>query len=110
LDEPVPKEVIIDTRQGGPGIRRPEPGVVLVKMLFNFHGVTIIMLHFNCLQSVINGEREMDLGSILGSNIFKRKQLRKVVEVIQRFHPQAFYSVEDVRHVSKGVFAAKEPA
>jgi uncharacterized protein YebE (UPF0316 family) len=42
--------------------------------------------------------------------IIKRRQFRKVVEVIQRFHPQAFYSVEDVRHVSKGVFAAKEPA
>lgn len=42
--------------------------------------------------------------------IIKRSELRKVVEIIQAYHPQAFYSVEDVRHVSKGVFPAKEPA
>ncbi len=36
--------------------------------------------------------------------IIMREELRKVVELIQRFHPQAFYSVEDVREVGRGVF------
>jgi len=42
--------------------------------------------------------------------IIKRTQFRKVVKIIRSFHPRAFYSVEDVRHVSKGVFPAEEPA
>ncbi len=39
--------------------------------------------------------------------IIKRSELRKVVAAIQEHHPQAFYSLEDVRHVSRGVFPAK---
>ncbi len=42
--------------------------------------------------------------------IIKRNQFRKVVKIIRSFHPRAFYSVEDVRHVSKGVFPTEEPA
>lgn len=36
--------------------------------------------------------------------IILRSELRKVVGFIRQFHPQAFYSVEDVREVSRGVF------
>ncbi len=39
--------------------------------------------------------------------IIKRSELRKVVAAIQEHHPQAFYSLEDVPHVSRGVFPAK---
>jgi uncharacterized protein YebE (UPF0316 family) len=42
--------------------------------------------------------------------IIKRSQFRKVVKIIRSYHPRAFYSVEDVRHVSKGVFPPEEPA
>jgi len=38
--------------------------------------------------------------------IIKRSELRKVVDFIQGFHPGAFYSVEDVREVARGVFPA----
>lgn len=38
--------------------------------------------------------------------IIKRSELRKVVDFIQRFHPRAFYTVEDVRDVARGVFPA----
>lgn len=38
--------------------------------------------------------------------VIKRSELRKVVDLIQEFHPQAFYSVEDVREVTRGVFPA----
>jgi len=38
--------------------------------------------------------------------IIKRSELRKVVGFIQEFHPGAFYSVEDVREVARGVFPA----
>jgi uncharacterized protein YebE (UPF0316 family) len=42
--------------------------------------------------------------------IIKRSELRSIEGIIQKFHPQAFYSVEDVRHASRGVFPAKKPA
>ncbi len=42
--------------------------------------------------------------------VIKRADLARVVRIIQRFHPQAFYSVEDVRHVRRGVFPARKVA
>jgi uncharacterized protein YebE (UPF0316 family) len=40
--------------------------------------------------------------------VVKREDLPRVVEIIKRFNPHAFYSVEDVRHASEGVFPARE--
>lgn len=34
----------------------------------------------------------------------RRKEMPRVVEIVLRHHPRAFYSVEDVRKVSEGVF------
>lgn len=39
--------------------------------------------------------------------IIKRTKLEKVVEQIKSFNPNAFYSIEDVRFVSHGVFPEK---
>jgi len=36
--------------------------------------------------------------------IIKRKHLAEVVEIIKRFNPRAFYSVEDIKAVSEGAF------
>jgi uncharacterized protein YebE (UPF0316 family) len=38
--------------------------------------------------------------------VVKRQDLSHVVEIIEQFNPHAFYSVEDVRHASEGVFPA----
>jgi uncharacterized protein YebE (UPF0316 family) len=40
--------------------------------------------------------------------IIKRHDLENVVEVIHRFNPKAFYTVEDVRVVSEGIFPMKK--
>ncbi|HKJ78510.1 MAG TPA: DUF2179 domain-containing protein [Prolixibacteraceae bacterium] len=37
-------------------------------------------------------------------SIVKRTQLPSVIELIKKYNPNAFYSVEDVRSVSNGVF------
>lgn len=37
-------------------------------------------------------------------SIIKRQDLTHVLEVIRRYHPGAFYSIEDVKSVSEGVF------
>jgi uncharacterized protein YebE (UPF0316 family) len=36
--------------------------------------------------------------------VVKREHLEEVEEMIRRFNPRAFYSIEDVRYVSEGVF------
>ncbi|MHC4622734.1 MAG: DUF2179 domain-containing protein [Planctomycetota bacterium] len=36
--------------------------------------------------------------------VIKRGHLGRVVEIIKQFNPKAFYSIEDVRFVSEGVF------
>jgi uncharacterized protein YebE (UPF0316 family) len=40
--------------------------------------------------------------------IVSRQALPRVVGIIRQFNPHAFYSVEDVRHASEGVFPARE--
>jgi uncharacterized protein YebE (UPF0316 family) len=37
-------------------------------------------------------------------SVIKRGDLDRVVETVKRFNPKAFYSIEDVRFVSEGVF------
>src|SRR3989338_337400 len=36
--------------------------------------------------------------------IIKRSDLMKVLNIIKRFNPKAFYTIEDVRSVSEGIF------
>jgi uncharacterized membrane-anchored protein YitT (DUF2179 family) len=42
--------------------------------------------------------------------VIKRCELGRVTEFIREYHPQAFYSVEDVRQVGRGVFPAGKTA
>lgn len=39
--------------------------------------------------------------------IIKRVELKKVVHLINEFNPKAFYSIEDLRFVSQGIFPLK---
>lgn len=39
--------------------------------------------------------------------IIKRVELKKVVDLINKFNPKAFYSIEDLRFVSQGIFPLK---
>ncbi len=40
--------------------------------------------------------------------VVQRREARKVVELIKTFNPQAFYSIEEVGFVEKGVFPLRE--
>jgi uncharacterized protein YebE (UPF0316 family) len=42
--------------------------------------------------------------------IVKRSDLPRVVDIIERFNPRAFYTIEDVRFAREGVFPANEPS
>lgn len=39
--------------------------------------------------------------------IIQRKNVRQVVELIRQHNPTAFYSIEDIKDISQGVFSAK---
>lgn len=39
-------------------------------------------------------------------SIINRQNLDKVIAIVKRFNPQAFYSVQDVKFVSEGIFPA----
>ncbi|MGB2765024.1 MAG: DUF2179 domain-containing protein, partial [Candidatus Aminicenantaceae bacterium] len=40
--------------------------------------------------------------------VIKRNDFENISEIIKRFNPKAFYTVEDVRIVSKGIFPWKK--
>jgi uncharacterized protein YebE (UPF0316 family) len=42
-------------------------------------------------------------------SVIKRSDLNEVVAIIKEFNPNAFYSIEDVRYVSKGTFPLRRP-
>jgi len=42
--------------------------------------------------------------------IIKRSDLDHVIEIINRFNPRAFYTIEDVRFVKEGIFPLGEPS
>ncbi len=42
-------------------------------------------------------------------SVIKRSDLEEVVGIIRKFNPKAFYSIEDVRFASEGVFSVKRP-
>ena len=41
-------------------------------------------------------------------SIIKRAELKKVVDMINDFNPNAFYSIEDLRLISHGIFPVKQ--
>jgi uncharacterized protein YebE (UPF0316 family) len=40
--------------------------------------------------------------------IVPHREVQSVVDLIKKFNPQAFYSIEEVRHVEKGVFPVRK--
>ena len=41
--------------------------------------------------------------------IVQRNDLKKVIEIINRFNPSAFYTIEDVRATNEGIFPPAKP-
>jgi uncharacterized membrane-anchored protein YitT (DUF2179 family) len=41
--------------------------------------------------------------------IVQRNELANVLEVINRFNPKSFYTIEDIKAVNEGIFAPKNP-
>lgn len=41
--------------------------------------------------------------------IVQRNDLKNVLEIINRFNPKTFYSIEDIRATNEGIFPPKKP-
>lgn len=41
--------------------------------------------------------------------IIKRKDAQEVIEIVKRFNPKAFFSLEEIRSVTEGVFPSERP-
>ena len=57
--------------------------------------------------TVVDGEGSMGKVRIIFS-IIDRKYIDHVVEMINQFNPQAFYSIEDVKAVKEGIFRKEQ--
>ncbi len=43
-------------------------------------------------------------------SVIQRGDLHRVIEIVQQYHPKAFYSVEDVRFAREGIFPVRSGA
>ena len=78
-------------------ITREDPGSLVQFLRSHNYGVTSV-------------DGEGATGRVkLVNTIIKRQDLPHVVGIIKEFHPNAFYSVEEVKSVAEGVFPRSEP-
>jgi len=69
----------------------------------------------NFLKAEGYGVTNLDATGTMGKvnvifTIVNRKEVGKVVKIINKFNPKAFYSVEEIRAVSEGVFPPCDPS
>ena len=73
-------------------ITKKDPGELIQYLRLNNYGVTSL-------------DGEGGTGKVkMVFTIIKRQDLPHVVEIIKQFHPNAFYSVDDVKSVGEGIF------
>jgi uncharacterized protein YebE (UPF0316 family) len=73
-------------------ITKKDPGELIQYLRVNNYGVTSL-------------DGEGGTGKVkMVFTIIKRQDLPHVVEIIKQFHPNAFYSVDDVKSVGEGIF------
>jgi uncharacterized protein YebE (UPF0316 family) len=83
-------------------------GIVVVRIITRQSGAGLI----SGLKEAGYGVTSVDAQGALGPvhiiyTVIRRSDLNAVVEIIERFNPKAFYSVEDLRSVKAGVFPDK---
>ncbi len=74
-----------------------------------------IISHQDCTEMIAQLQKENHGITVLDAHgakgpvkviltVAKRKNIESIVHVIQKYNPSAFYSIEDIRDVNKGVF------
>lgn len=80
-------------------------GLVMVRVITKFEAIELLaeLRDQNYNATSIDGEGRYGDVKILFM-IIKRKSLKKVIDLIKSFNQNAFYTVEDIKEVSGGVF------
>ncbi|KPJ65687.1 MAG: hypothetical protein AMJ45_04725 [Syntrophobacter sp. DG_60] len=84
-------------------------GVLLIRTITRKDASELIKF----LRAANYGVTSVDAQGVTGKvnvifTIVKRSELEHVVEIIKRFNPKAFYSIEDVRFATNGVFPLRK--
>ena len=85
-------------------------GVVLIRVITRKDASDLIAF----LHSENYGVTSVDAQGTTGMvkviyTVVKRQDPHPVIEIIKRFNPQAFYTIEDVKFVSEGIFPLRQP-
>ena len=85
-------------------------GMVIIRIITRKDASELIEF----LKSADYGITSTDAEGVTGKvkiiySIIKRHDLQNIVEFIKKFNPHAFYTIEDVKFVSEGIFPARKP-
>ena len=85
-------------------------GVVLIRIITRKDASNLL----SYLHSQNYGVTSVDAQGTTGMvkviyTVIKRQDLHHVIEIIKKFNPQAFYTIEDVKSVSEGIFPIRDP-
>ena len=85
-------------------------GMVLIRVITRKDATELIAF----LHSENYGVTSVDAQGTTGMEkviytVIKRQDLHHVIEIIKKFNPQAFYTIEDVKSVSEGIFPIRDP-
>jgi uncharacterized protein YebE (UPF0316 family) len=85
-------------------------GVVLIRIITRMDASELL----SYLHSENYGVTSVDAQGTTGMvkviyTVVKRQDLHYVIEIIKKFNPQAFYTIEEVKTVSEGIFPIRDP-
>jgi uncharacterized protein YebE (UPF0316 family) len=85
-------------------------GILMIRVFANERGNELVQslnaLGFGATVVEAHGARE-NINMIY--SIVKRNELANVLDIITRFNPKAFYTIEDVKAVNEGIFTPRQP-
>jgi uncharacterized protein YebE (UPF0316 family) len=86
-------------------------GTVVIRIITQKDATQLIEVLKTDGYGVTHADAQGALGPVkIIFTIVKRKDISSVLEIIRKFNPQAFYTIEDIRSVRQGVFPiAKKP-
>lgn len=85
-------------------------GNLVIRVIASKDGVLLVKKLNESGYGATTVEGEGSMGKVhLIYSIVKRSNLPDVISVIEQFSPKIFFSIEDVRKVSSGIFPSKSP-
>ncbi|MGI6271134.1 MAG: DUF2179 domain-containing protein [Anaerohalosphaeraceae bacterium] len=84
-------------------------GLVLIRVITRMDAADLIEFFRSANYGVTCVDAQGKTGQVkIIFTIVPRKELSGVVEIIKRFNPQAFYSIEEINSVQSGVFPLRD--